>query len=176
MASPPTSTPSRRALRRNDARPVFVDASGGKLRMMRLLGAVTLLVVAAYLVAVGVALLSDGPNAAAPSLPDMSRHTAAPVPPPASGGEGGPTPAVIPTAAPASVAEVAARAQDPAAPAPGAAAPAAPAQPAGTAPAVAPAAPAPTAAAPAPATAAAPVNGNATAPGQTRRATPTTRP
>lgn len=171
MASPTKSAPSRRASRHADAGPVFVDASGKKLRLMRLVGGVALALVAGYLAVVGIALLSGGPNAAAPFLP-AAAPAHAPSHPAGSPSETGPatgseTPLPAATGSPITVARYVAPAQDPAAQQ---------AAPAGTAaPAPAPA-PAPTAAVPAPTATPAPgqVQGNPTAPGQLRR--PTSQP
>ncbi|MDQ4490288.1 hypothetical protein RBS60_08755 [Sinomonas sp. ASV486] len=69
MAIPDSGTLSPGTSAHEDGGPVFVDASGRKLRLMRLIGGVALLLVAGYLVTIGIALMTGGPNAAAPFLP-----------------------------------------------------------------------------------------------------------
>lgn len=172
MDTPPSNSPSSLPA----ARPVFVDSTGRKLRLMRLVGAVALALVAGYLGVVGLAFLGGGPNAAAPLLPAAAR----PSPPASAPHPVSPTPAASP-GLPSADEQTAA---GPAGPAPIPAAQIAPAQSQavpGTAAGGPPAAPAPasTAAAarpPVPTATQPPLQGNPDAPGQTRRATPTTRP
>ncbi|GEB66578.1 hypothetical protein SAT01_40260 [Sinomonas atrocyanea] len=175
MDTPPSSIPSSRASTQRVPRPIFVDSTGRKLRLMRVMGAVALILVVAYLGVVGLALLGGSPNAAAPFLP-------APAAPAAS-----PAPAAPSPSAPASLAGNPAAGAG-AQPAPGgnpvpaaqiAPVPAATAAAGGAAAAAQPA-PAPTAAAVAPAPTAVATQpsgpGNPAAPGQTRRATPPAHP
>lgn len=143
--------------------PVFVDASGRRLRRVRLIGGVALAVVGGYVVLLLVALLG-GPNVAAPYLPQPAAPTAN------AAATAPPTPS--PSAAQTTHASGEAQAE-PQGPAQAAIPVAALAPNSGPTP-VAGAAPAPIAA---PATAAAPVSSAATAPGKSGSAPgQTTRP
>lgn len=179
MDTPPSSIHSSRASRHRTHRPIFVDATGRKLRLMRATGAVALILVAGYLGVVGLALLGNSPNAAAPFLPPAAAPAApAPTPHPTrEPADAGTWNGEVPSPAQAGADEPAQAVRGPAptSPAGGAPVPADLAAQPTPVPAAA-AAPAPTAPAAAPTAAQPTSQGNPAAPGQTRRATPPAHP
>lgn len=167
MAIPDSSTPSPGMSAHEDNGPVFVDASGRKLRLMRLIGGAALLLVAGYLVTIGIALTTGGPNAAAPFLPAAAVPSAPPktsqIPDAARTGAATPSPTAegpAPASVPLTVANYVTQASAPAGAAP---APAGASTRAASAPA----------AAPAPTATAIVGQGNPSAPGQDKRTIPT---